>query len=123
MTALNELRSRLQQDDYAFSETLAFVAEHYDYQPSAFRNGNVENAAGQNEGSCKTLGLALLEGSEPGRSPARLRRTLPQRAGHPARQRSRQHSRIAGARPGGRDVRALPLNPQGLKIRKGVTHL
>ena len=62
MTALNELRSRLQQDDYAFSETLAFVAEHYDYQPSAFRNGDVDNAAGQNEGSCKTLGLALLEG-------------------------------------------------------------
>jgi len=62
MTALNALRSRLQQDDYAFSETLAFVAEHYDYQPSAFRNGDVENAAGQNEGSCKTLGLALLEG-------------------------------------------------------------
>ena len=61
MTALNELRKRLQQDDYAFGETLAFVAEHYDYQPSAFRNGDVENAAGQNEGSCKTLGLALLE--------------------------------------------------------------
>ena len=62
MTALTDLRSRLQQDDFAFSETLAFVAEHYDYQPSAFRNGGVENAAGQNEGSCKTLGLALLEG-------------------------------------------------------------
>ena len=29
MTALNDLRKRLQQDDYAFSETLAFVAEHY----------------------------------------------------------------------------------------------
>ncbi len=62
MNALNELRSRLQHDDYAFSETLAFVTAHYDYQPSAFRNGEVENAAGQNEGSCKTLGLALLEG-------------------------------------------------------------
>lgn len=62
MTALTELRTRLQQDDFAFSETLAFVATHYDYQPSAFRNGDVDNAAGQNEGSCKTLGLALLEG-------------------------------------------------------------
>lgn len=61
MTALAALRNRLLQDDFAFSETLAFVAEHYDYQPSAFRNGSVENAAGQNEGSCKTLGLALLE--------------------------------------------------------------
>ena len=45
MTALSALRSRLLQDDFAFSETLAFVAEHYDYQPSAFRNGAVENAA------------------------------------------------------------------------------
>lgn len=62
MTTLADLRNRLQQDDFAFSETLAFVAEHYAYQPSAFRNGAVENAAGQNEGSCKTLGLALLEG-------------------------------------------------------------
>ena len=43
-------------------EALAFVAEHYHYQPTAFRNGGVDNAAGQNEGSCKTLGLARLEG-------------------------------------------------------------
>ena len=60
--SLNDFRSRLLQDDFAFSETLAFVAEHYDYQPSAFTNGAVENASGQNEGSCKTLGLATLEG-------------------------------------------------------------
>lgn len=62
MTALNDFRARLHSDQFAFSETLAFVAEHYDYQPSAFSNGPVENAAGQNEGSCKTLGLAILEG-------------------------------------------------------------
>lgn len=54
--------ARLHDQHFAFSETLAFIAEHYDYQPSAFRNGEVHNAAGQNEGSCKTLGLALLEG-------------------------------------------------------------
>ena len=60
--SLSALRERLQHDDFAFSETLAFVAEHYDYQPSAFVNGDVENAAGQNEGSCKTLALAKLEG-------------------------------------------------------------
>ncbi|RBJ69224.1 HopJ type III effector protein, partial [Pseudomonas sp. MWU12-2534b] len=44
------------------SDLLAFIAAGYDYQPQAFNNGGVENAAGQNEGSCKTLGLALLEG-------------------------------------------------------------
>jgi len=62
MTALNDFRARLHSEQFAFSETLAFVAEHYDYQPSDFSNGGVENAAGQNEGSCKTLGLAMLEG-------------------------------------------------------------
>ena len=62
MSALADFRRRLQQDDFAFAETLAFVATHYHYQPSAFRNGGVDNAAGQNEGSCKTLGLARLEG-------------------------------------------------------------
>ena len=61
MSPLNDFRARLAAEHFAFAETLAFVAEHYDYQPSAFRNGEVENAAGQNEGSCKTLGLALLE--------------------------------------------------------------
>jgi hypothetical protein len=62
MSALNDFRAKLRSEHFTFAETLAFVAEHYQYQPSAFSNGNVSNAAGQNEGSCKTLGLALLEG-------------------------------------------------------------
>ena len=62
MTALSNFRARLHNEHFQFSETLAFIAEHYSYQPSAFQNGQVANAAGQNEGSCKTLGLALLEG-------------------------------------------------------------
>ena len=62
MTALQTFRAQLHSDKHLFSDTLAFIAAHYDYQPSAFVNGGVENAAGQNEGSCKTLGLALLEG-------------------------------------------------------------
>ncbi|MFC0710092.1 HopJ type III effector protein [Azorhizophilus paspali] len=61
MTDLNDFRTRLRSGEHAFADTLAFVAEHYDYRPSAFVNGSLENAAGQNEGSCKTLGLALLE--------------------------------------------------------------
>jgi hypothetical protein len=62
MSALNDFRAHLHSDEFAFAETLAFIAEHYDYRPSAFSNGAVDNPAGQNEGSCKTLGLALLEG-------------------------------------------------------------
>lgn len=62
MTDLNDFRTCLRSGEHAFADTLAFIAAHYDYRPSAFANGPVENAAGQNEGSCKTLGLALLEG-------------------------------------------------------------
>ncbi|MBN6774674.1 HopJ type III effector protein [Pseudomonas granadensis] len=62
MTDLNTLRASLNSGAHTFAETLAFIAAGYDYQPQAFNNGGVENAAGQNEGSCKTLGLALLEG-------------------------------------------------------------
>jgi hypothetical protein len=62
VTDLNTLRSSLASGEHVFADTLAFIAEHYAYQPQAFDNGDVHNAAGQNEGSCKTLGLALLEG-------------------------------------------------------------
>ncbi|WP_407315104.1 HopJ type III effector protein [Pseudomonas sp. nanlin1] len=62
MSDLNTLRASLDSGSHLFADTLAFIAQHYDYQPQAFRNGSLENLAGQNEGSCKTLGLALLEG-------------------------------------------------------------
>ncbi|MBA1272061.1 HopJ type III effector protein [Stutzerimonas azotifigens] len=60
--ALKEFRARLSSSTHRFSETLTFIDSHYLYQPSSFVNGDVENAAGENMGSCKTLGLALLEG-------------------------------------------------------------
>jgi hypothetical protein len=62
MTDLNAFRASLETGEHLFAETLAFVADHYDYSPQAFQNGTVSNAAGQNEGSCKTLGMAVLEG-------------------------------------------------------------
>jgi hypothetical protein len=62
MSDLTTLRASLNSGEHVFADTLAFIAAHYDYQPQAFSNGEVQNAAGQNEGSCKTLGLALLEG-------------------------------------------------------------
>jgi hypothetical protein len=62
MPDLNTFRASLKSGEHAFADTLAFIAEGYEYQPQAFNNGGVVNAAGQNEGSCKTLGLAQLEG-------------------------------------------------------------
>lgn len=61
MSRLEHFRTRLRNPQHTFADTLNFIAHHYDYQPSAFRNGDINNAAGENEGSCKTLGLALLE--------------------------------------------------------------
>lgn len=61
MNPLETFTAQLRSGQHRFADTLDFIARHYRYQPCAFRNGEVENAAGQNEGSCKTLGLALLE--------------------------------------------------------------
>jgi hypothetical protein len=62
MSALSTFRQQLRSGQHLFSQTLAFIAEHYQYTPSSFTNCSVENTAGQNEGSCKTLSMALLEG-------------------------------------------------------------
>lgn len=43
-----------------FSDTIAVISENYTYTPTVFKNGNVENAAGQNEGSCKIFSFAKL---------------------------------------------------------------
>lgn len=59
---LSQFRAKIQHDDHRFSDTLQFIAQHYHYQPTAFTNGDVQNAVGENEGSCKLLGLAVLEG-------------------------------------------------------------
>jgi hypothetical protein len=61
MSPLSAFQAQLHDEQHLFSQTLAFIAEHYDYQAVSFRNATLENPAGQNEGSCKTLGLALLE--------------------------------------------------------------
>lgn len=60
--SLNLFRAALRNEQHLFADTLAFIAEQYAYTPSAFANGGQQSAAGQNEGSCKVLGLALLEG-------------------------------------------------------------
>lgn len=61
MTHLSDFRASLRNRNHQFRDTLGFITAHYDYQPSRFVNGAVENAAGENEGSCKTLSLAVLE--------------------------------------------------------------
>lgn len=41
-----------------FEDTMALVDRYFDYSPGGFRNGPLHNAAGENEGACKTFALA-----------------------------------------------------------------
>ncbi|MCJ7935238.1 MAG: HopJ type III effector protein [Chryseobacterium sp.] len=45
-----------------FSEVIAYIDENYNFTPAAFRNGNIKNEEGQNNGSCKIFGFALYNG-------------------------------------------------------------
>ncbi len=41
-----------------FSRTMEVIDEHYDFIPTAFNNGKLENFAGKNNGSCKIFAFA-----------------------------------------------------------------
>lgn len=45
----------------AFTETIAVIEENYDFTPTAFVNGDLQNAAGENSGSCKLFAFAQVQ--------------------------------------------------------------
>ncbi len=47
-------------ESIAFSDTIALIDAHYDFTPAAFSNGELQNEAGQNSGSCKVFSFAKL---------------------------------------------------------------
>ena len=47
-------------DSISFNDTIAVIDANYDFIPSAFRNGELQNEAGQNNGSCKVFSFARL---------------------------------------------------------------
>ena len=49
-------------DVLELEEVLGVIDAVYEYTPAAFTNGATQNEAGQNVGSCKLLGWALLRG-------------------------------------------------------------
>ncbi|TDU32667.1 HopJ type III effector protein [Panacagrimonas perspica] len=55
-------RLRDTPDQIEFADTIAAIEAGYDYTPTAFRNGEVHNAAGQNGGSCKIFAFAKMQG-------------------------------------------------------------
>ncbi len=61
MMELNDFLAKIQANaPVSFTESIAVISENYIYQPTAFRNSSVENAAGQNEGSCKIFAFGKL---------------------------------------------------------------
>ncbi len=47
-------------DEIDFNELMAVVESHYEFTESAFDNGDLHNAAGENSGSCKLFSFAKL---------------------------------------------------------------
>lgn len=43
-----------------FAQTMALIDEIYEFTPTAFKNGDVFNDAGQNSGSCKIFSFGRL---------------------------------------------------------------
>jgi hypothetical protein len=46
--------------EISFAETMEVIKENYNYQPTAFTNGELQSAAATNEGSCKIFSFAKL---------------------------------------------------------------
>jgi hypothetical protein len=61
---LHEYLCRLREtpEQIEFDDTIAAIDGAYHYTPTAFRNGGVRNAVGQNSGSCKIFAFARLQG-------------------------------------------------------------
>lgn len=59
---LNAFLTKLQQNpqQIEFNDTMAVIESNYTFTPIAFTNGNTENEANQNNGSCKIFAFGLL---------------------------------------------------------------
>ncbi len=53
---------RTAPESIEFDQVMTTIANHYDYTPTRFENGEVVNEAGTNEGSCKLFAFAKLNG-------------------------------------------------------------
>lgn len=49
-----------QADSIEFADTMAIIEECYTFTPTAFTNGDANNEADQNNGSCKIFAFGLL---------------------------------------------------------------
>ncbi len=59
---MKEFLQRLKSspESIAFSDTIAAIDANYDFIPTQFKNGDLQNEAGQNNGSCKIFSFARI---------------------------------------------------------------
>jgi hypothetical protein len=62
-TFLQQLKT--QPESIAFTDTIAVIDANYNFTPTAFKNGELQNEAGQNNGSCKLFAFAQLQNLTP----------------------------------------------------------
>ena len=60
---LNSFLEKLKQtpQNITFLETIAVIEENYTFSPTAFENGILHNAAGENSGSCKLFAFGEMQ--------------------------------------------------------------
>lgn len=59
MSLLDQIKNN---EEVEFDEVIIFIEENYKFSPTAFKNGELQNDANQNNGSCKVFSFAELNG-------------------------------------------------------------
>ncbi|MFD2147402.1 HopJ type III effector protein [Mucilaginibacter antarcticus] len=54
------LLADLKRESIKFKDVIAFIDAHYEHQPAAFKNGDADNEATQNQGSAKVFTFGQL---------------------------------------------------------------
>ena len=55
-----ELLTKLKSNTLLFKDVIAFIEQHFEHTPAAFKNGAAYNAATENQGSAKVFSFAKL---------------------------------------------------------------
>lgn len=60
---IQEFKTKLKSNPSAilFADTMQVIEDNYNFTPTAFKNGTIENKAGENAGSCKLFAFAKLQ--------------------------------------------------------------
>ena len=60
---IKEFKHKLQESPKSidFKETITVIEAYYEFSPTAFKNGELENNEGENSGSCKVFAFAKAE--------------------------------------------------------------